>query len=101
MDGEGGPECVSPAPETCTPVEPCDHGACDGECVYSLTNDMMVCVTDSTLTECEGWACDAQPGGDPECVWTCPGYDDPHGDLVEEPALCLSGQVCMDGAFCA
>ncbi len=96
-----GPTCVPPAPETCTPVEPCDHGACDGECVYSLTNDMMVCVTDSTLTECEGWACDAQPGGDPECVWGCPGYDDPHGDLVEEPALCLSGQVCMDGAFCA
>ena len=96
-----GPTCVPPAPETCTPVEACDHGACIGECVYSTSNDMMVCVTDSTLMECEGMACDAQPEGDPECVMPCPGYIDGEGDLVEQPALCLPGEICLDGTFCA
>ena len=89
------------ARETCTPVEACDHGACIGECVYSTSNDMMVCVTDSALMECEGMACDAQPEGDPECVMPCPGYIDGEGDLVEQPALCLPGEICLDGTFCA
>ena len=98
-----GPTCVPPAPETCTPVEPCDHGACDGECVYSTSNDMMVCVPDGGSPKCASTpanVCDAQPEGDPECVWPCPGYNDGDGHPVEEPALCLPGEMCIDGAFC-
>ena len=28
------------------------------------------------------------------------GYYDAHGDPVEEPTLCLPGEMCIDGAFC-
>ena len=64
---------------------------------------MMVCVPDGGSPKCASTpanVCDAQPEGDPECVWPCPGYYDAHGDPVEEPTLCLPGEMCIDGAFC-
>ena len=99
-----GPTCVPPAGGPCTPVEACDHGACiGGTCKFSQSNDMMVCVPDGGSPKCASTpanVCDAQPGGDPACVWPCPGYYDAHGDPVEEPTLCLPGEMCIDGAFC-
>ena len=65
---------------------------------------MMVCVPDvvPASPKCAATpahVCDAQPEGDPECVWPCPGYCE-DGHVVETPTLCQPGQICLDGTFC-
>ena len=47
-----------------------------------------------------GFVCDAQPEGDPECVWPCFGYLDEDGHVVETPTLCQPGQICIEGLYC-
>ena len=94
--------CGPPAPETCTPAEACDHGACiDGTCRLSLSTTVEVCAPVGGSPNCDpGFVCDAQPEGDPECVWPCFGYLDEDGHVVETPTLCQPGQICIEGLYC-